>query len=88
MPASCPPATVKCPRIVFGDVHATIDGLKHGAGFLLYIDSGFITTLEGYSYEGTWPNNQSRFDLTYESSDRESLWKQIAKAAKTKADHG
>lgn len=31
VPASCPPATVKCPRIVFGDVHATIEFAEHSA---------------------------------------------------------
>jgi hypothetical protein len=29
-------------KLRFGDVQATIDGLRHGAGFLLYVDDGLI----------------------------------------------
>ena len=26
-------------------------------GFLIYIDNGYITTIEGYTYDIEWPNN-------------------------------
>jgi hypothetical protein len=39
------------------NVEAYIEGLKHGAGFTLFIRNGFIDTLEGYSYEESWPEN-------------------------------
>jgi hypothetical protein len=34
-----------------GDVGATIVGLRHGMGFLLWLRNGHIHRLEGYSYE-------------------------------------
>lgn len=53
-------------RIRFGDVHADIDGLAHGAGFLLFIDNGLITMLEGYTYGGeSWRKEPVRFELRY-----------------------
>lgn len=48
-----------------GDVNATIDDLKHGAGFLLYIDSGTLIMLEGYTYDEPWPEHTDNFDLSY-----------------------
>src|SRR5690348_4348570 len=38
-------------RVPFGDVEATLAGLQHGAGFLLYVEGGLLSMLEGYSYE-------------------------------------
>jgi hypothetical protein len=34
-----------------GDVGATVVGLEHGMGFLLWLRDGYIHQLEGYSYE-------------------------------------
>ena len=36
-----------------GDVGATVVGLEHGMGFLLWLQEGRIHLLEGYSYEST-----------------------------------
>lgn len=36
-----------------GDVGATIAGLQHGVGFLLWLRNGHIHKLEGYAYEDT-----------------------------------
>jgi hypothetical protein len=33
-----------------GDVGATVTGLQHGMGFLLWLQDGHIHKLEGYSY--------------------------------------
>jgi hypothetical protein len=53
-------------NIRFGDVLAEIDGLEHGAGFLLFIDNGLITMLEGYSNANeTWPDKVGIFELRY-----------------------
>jgi hypothetical protein len=49
----------------FGDVVANIPGLNHGAGFLLYIKSGELHMLEGYSYDEPWPQETSEFKLNY-----------------------
>lgn len=37
-----------------GDVDASVDGLEHGAGFLLFVRGGRLAALEGYSYEEPW----------------------------------
>jgi hypothetical protein len=58
----------------FGDVHAEIDGLEHGAGFLLFVDDGRITMLEGYCYgPGPWPPNETitRYRLRYDPDPRQ-----------------
>jgi hypothetical protein len=34
-----------------GDVGATVNGLEHGMGFLLWIEDGRVGQLEGYSYD-------------------------------------
>lgn len=44
-------------NLKLGDIEAEIKGLKHGAGFILYINEGRITTLEGYCYDEKWPNH-------------------------------
>ena len=48
-----------------GDVDAEIDGLQHGAGFILYIQGGFLDALEGYSFDEPWPSEIERFTLTF-----------------------
>jgi hypothetical protein len=54
-----------------GDVDASIDGLEHGAGFLLSVRNGRMTTLEGYSYEEPWPTEVRNFKLSYRREPRE-----------------
>src|SRR5256885_15953729 len=40
----------------FGDVGADIEGLRHGAGFLLFLKDGYLDMLEGYTYGEPWPD--------------------------------
>ena len=47
-------------RSPFGDVGATVAGLKHGMGFMLWLQDGRINQLEGYTYE------ESTSDLDFE----------------------
>lgn len=54
----------------FGDVVASLPGLKHGAGFLLYVKLGVLQMLEGYSYDEPWPQETSEFKLSYTSGQR------------------
>jgi hypothetical protein len=49
----------------FGDVVAEIEGLKHGAGFLLFITDGALDELEGYCYDEAWPKEVIGFKLAY-----------------------
>lgn len=58
-------------RVRFGDVLAEIDGLEHGAGFVLFIDDGLITMLEGYSTANeSWPDSLKRWTLRYWPPER------------------
>ena len=54
----------------FGDVNAHIDGLRYGAGFVLRVRDGVLTTLEGYSYDEPWPGRLKNFSLEYQSDPR------------------
>jgi len=56
----------------FGAVHADLPALSHGAGFQLYIKDGAVNELEGFSYDGPWPDPwPGQFDEshTYEVSE-------------------
>jgi len=48
-----------------GDVHGELEGLEHGAGFVLFMRGGRLDTLEGFSYEEPWPPAVNHFTLTY-----------------------
>lgn len=63
------------PKIRFGDVEATIPGLLHGAGFVLYIDDGLLRRLEGYTYDEPWPERVEEFSLRYLDPERKGLSK-------------
>lgn len=64
-----------CSRVVprtfrIGDVTATIEGLKYGAGFLLFVDGGLVRQLEGYSFEEPWPDEIREYTLSYTNECR------------------
>ena len=54
-----------------GDVDATIPGLQHGAGFVLFVEDGYVDNLEGYTYDESWPASVSGFNLTYTGGSRD-----------------
>ena len=54
----------------FGDVNAKITGLKYGAGFVVFVRGGRLDTLEGYSYDESWPEVVGDFELSYQSEPR------------------
>jgi hypothetical protein len=54
-----------------GDVNAEVSGLKHGAGFVLFIRDGRLDMLEGFSYDEPWPEDPGPFTLTYQCAPRE-----------------
>ena len=45
------------------DVTVEIEGLRHGAGFVLFLGDGLLDMLEGYSYGEPWPSRVGRFSL-------------------------
>jgi hypothetical protein len=55
----------------FGDVNADIEGLQYGAGFVVFVRSGRLDTVEGYSYEEPWPKEIRGFRLSYQREPRE-----------------
>lgn len=70
-----PPGVVKLSgsrRVRFGDVFADVRGMEHGAGFVLFIDDGLITMLEGYSLANeSWPESPEWYGLRYRKVDRD-----------------
>jgi hypothetical protein len=57
-------APVARKRLALGDVSANIDGLEHGAGFVLFVREGVIAVLEGFAYDELWPDGVKRFRIT------------------------
>jgi hypothetical protein len=55
----------------FGDVIAQMSGLRHGAGFVLFVDDGVITGLEGYTFDEQWPQSTERLTLNFENEERD-----------------
>lgn len=55
--------------IKIGNIGANLKGLKNGAGFILYIENGEITMLEGYSYDEMWPESEEIEDLYLINND-------------------
>ena len=71
--AGAPRAPLPPGRIAFGDVIAEIQGLKHGAGFVLFIENGYIDFLEGYTYDEPWPERITDFQLKYMGGELRDL---------------
>lgn len=56
-----------------GDVLAEITGLRHGAGFILWVKHGTLAFLEGYSFGEDWPSTVDSFSLRYEKGEPRNL---------------
>ena len=57
-------APVTRTRFALGDVVARIDGLRHGAGFVLFVKDGVLDLLEGFAYDEPWPETIATFEIT------------------------
>ena len=44
--------------------HAEHPNVPSGAGIILWIEHGYITCLESYTYDGNWPNDESLFRVS------------------------
>lgn len=64
VPSDVPAAQVKPGRLALGDVTATIAGLEHGAGFVLFVEDGKIKLLEGFSYTEPWTDMNAGYEVT------------------------
>jgi hypothetical protein len=52
-------------RLVISGPHGEIPGLAHGVGFVLFVEEGYLSFLEGFSYdEPWWPAPHSEFQLS------------------------
>lgn len=56
-----------------GDVHAELEGLAHGAGFMLFVRGGRLSILEGYTYDEPWPKQIRGFSLKYDDPERKAV---------------
>ncbi len=65
-------------NLKFGDVIASMRGLQNGAGFLLYIDDGFLTMLEGYSFGEPWPDQVDCVAVSYDHGE-ERDWQKLTR---------
>ena len=63
--AGVPRAALSRDRVHVGDVEADIPGLKHGAGFVLFVEDGYLAALEGYTYGEPWPQSERGARLRY-----------------------
>ena len=50
-------------RLTLSHVAAEIDGLPQGARFVLFIEGGMLELLEGFTYDGLWPDRIEAFTL-------------------------
>ena len=64
-------------NMTWGDVEADIEGTQHGAGFLLYVKNGIVSTLEGFTYDEPWPDTVNKFSLAYTNVNRETELSQL-----------
>ena len=58
-------------RTRLSDVVATIEGLEHGAGFVLFIENGLLDNLEGFTYDEPWPDRIGGYSLRYMNEERD-----------------
>jgi hypothetical protein len=63
IPTDAAPAPVRPGRLHLSGVVAEVDGLKHGAGFVLLIENGMLATVEGFSYDEPWPEKVNGYSL-------------------------
>lgn len=53
------------------DVHGELAGLDHGVGFVLFVRSGRLSMLEGFTFDEPWPQRIRDFELEYDREPRE-----------------
>ena len=47
----------------WGKVGARLNASSLETGYLIYIDDGYLTTIEGYTYGEEWPDNVEQMEL-------------------------
>ena len=46
-----------------GNVSIEVEGVTHGAGFVLFVRDGVLSMLEGYTYDDPWPEHPVVIEL-------------------------
>ena len=67
------PRATQADTLRLGDVVATIEGLAHGAGFVLFVNDGYLDFLEGYSFDEPWPERVRGFSTRYVTGDERDM---------------
>lgn len=75
VPDDAPRAPISARKQHFGDVAAAVPALQHGAGFVLFIDGGILSELEGYSYDEPWSEEPEQFEIYYLQPSRDALFR-------------
>ena len=47
----------------WGKIGARLNVAKIETGYLVYVDDGYLTAVEGYTYGDEWPNQIDRMEL-------------------------
>ncbi len=47
----------------WGKVGARLNSSKVETGYLVYVDNGYVTAVEGYTYGDEWPNQVEQIEL-------------------------
>ena len=47
----------------WGKVGARLNADQIETGYLVYVDDGYVTTVEGYTYGDEWPGSVERIEL-------------------------
>jgi hypothetical protein len=56
-----------------GDVSGSVAGVSYELGFLLWIEQGRLSMLEGFTYEEPWPTDVREFRLEYVNGRKHDL---------------
>jgi len=65
-------------KVRFGDVAAEIEGMPDGAGFVVFIEHGRLSMLEGYGYDDPWPSTITGYTLKYSAGEQRD-WEALRK---------
>jgi hypothetical protein len=47
----------------WGRVGARLNAASIETGYIVYVDDGYVTTVEGYTYGDQWPSSVEQFEL-------------------------
>lgn len=48
------PAAIELRDFAISDLAASVEGLERGAGFVVFVRDGFLSVLEGFTYDEPW----------------------------------